>query len=248
MEIANLKKASSDISSYSHAVSSNSPTTQPASAVHHPHTVNNSKSAKLVHSNPVSSTRTTNDTDRKQNIVIYGIPECPKGTPRYDRFHMDDQSATKVISTILPTFTSLGINDCYRLGRYDDSKPRSRPILVKLNRASDVSQILAKKSMLYSSAFRVHPDLPPAERKALSLLLLERKDLITSNVDKKTIKIHNSCLYINDKLHASVSDGSLLRHPTLGDHSAELQDIAKGASTTSPSSSSTTVDGSIPKQ
>ena len=240
-ELASLKKSSTNSISYSQAVSNNLPAVQ--SSVHPV-----DKPEKL-HRNPVSPTPTVIARDRKQNVVIYGIPECPKGTHRHERIHLDDQSASKVISTMLPTFTSLGIKDCFRLGKYDDTKPRPRPLLVQLNRVSDVSQILAKRSKLYSSTFRVHPDLPPAERKTLSLLLSERKHLIACNTDKKVIKIRNHCLYVNNKLHASVFDGTLQKHPTLGDHSAELQHIAVCASaTTSTSPSEVKPDQSIPNQ
>ena len=89
--------------------------------------------------------KTTRERDRKQDVVIYGIAECPKGTHCYECFNMDDQSATNVLSTLLPTFSHLSIKDCSHLGKYDENKSRPRPLLVQLHRANDASQILAKR-------------------------------------------------------------------------------------------------------
>ena len=47
--------------------------------------------------------------DRKFNLVMYGIPESPSGTLRSHRVESDEQSATRAIRKIVPTFTHLSI-------------------------------------------------------------------------------------------------------------------------------------------
>ena len=120
----------------------------------------------------------------------------------------------------------MSVKDCSRLGKYDENKSRPRPLLVQLHRANDASQILAKRSSLASSAVQIFPDLSPAERKTRSLLLAERRTLIASNIDRKSVKICGNYLYVNNLLHASVNNGVLQKHPTLGDVSPKLQNLA----------------------
>ena len=80
--------------------------------------------------------------DRKQNVAIRGILECPKNTCHHNRILQDDQLAAKVISSIIPTFSSVGIKECTCtcLGRYVASNPWPRSLLIQLLRACDVSQ------------------------------------------------------------------------------------------------------------
>ena len=174
------------------------------------------------------------DFDRKLNIVISGIAECPKGTHRYDRFNMDEQSVVKVLTSLVPTLSPQSIKDCYRLGKYRESNHHPRPLLVQLNRTRDVSHILAKRGSLSSPGIRIKPDLSADERKSLSLLLAERKALIDSNMPRSAIKIRENRLYVNNLLHASVSDGALLKHPTLGDLSPRLHHFASQSSSPLP--------------
>ena len=133
---------------------------------------------------------------------------------------MDEEAVASSITTILPSFNTLCIKDCYRLGRYVQDSPHPRPILVELIYANDVLQILSKRfSLPPSSHFSIKPDLSLEERKSLSLLLAERRNLIdNSNHDKRLIKIRTSCIYINERLHARVVNGVIQLSHTLADH------------------------------
>lgn len=95
--------------------------------------------------------------DRKQNVAIRGILECPKNTRRHNRILQDDQLAAKVVSSIIPTFSSFGIKECTCtcLGRYVASNPWPRSLLIQLVRACDVSQTLANHGTLFSSSYYV---------------------------------------------------------------------------------------------
>ena len=53
---------------------------------------------------------------RKGNVVLSGIPECPHGTPRLDRFVRDQDSAVSILSSVCSSITSQSIKDLFRLG------------------------------------------------------------------------------------------------------------------------------------
>ena len=59
----------------------------------------------------------------------------------------------------------------------------------------------------------VCPDLSSSDEVALSLLLKERRSLITSGVDSRHIKIKQNCLYSQGHLHGKVVDGSFVPEP-----------------------------------
>ena len=55
---------------------------------------------------------------RKFNVVIYGIKECQKGTPRHVRTTNVTNSAGDIIQDICPNISNQGIHDTVRLGSY----------------------------------------------------------------------------------------------------------------------------------
>ena len=129
---------------------------------------------------------------------------------------MDEEAVATSISTVLPSFNTLRIKDCYRLGRYVQNSLHPRPILVELIYANDVLQILTKRFSLPSTCnFSIKP---LEERKSLSLLLAERRKLIASSHDKRSIKIRNNCIYIDERLHTKVVNGLIQLSHTLADH------------------------------
>jgi len=137
--------------------------------------------------------------DRKFNVIVYGIDECPKGTPKHARSESDLRSVISVLSKVDNSVESLSIRDVYRLGRYNSNPTHPRPILVKFIRAADVSSILSKKGSL-SHPLVVKPDLSPEERRRDSVLLKERWSLIQSGIPRSDIKIRESRLYVRKKL------------------------------------------------
>ena len=61
--------------------------------------------------------------DKKFNVVIYGIEECPKGTPKHERFNRDLENIMTVISSV-DTDSSIqpqSIRDHFRLGKFKNS-------------------------------------------------------------------------------------------------------------------------------
>ena len=56
--------------------------------------------------------------DRKFNIVIYGLKESSKGIPRHNRICNDVQSVSETIKSLCPELTEQAVCDCIRLGKY----------------------------------------------------------------------------------------------------------------------------------
>ena len=140
------------------------------------------------HFTPITHHPQRNHPDCKFNIVLYGVDECPQGTPRAGRFESDLGCAVAVLSTIDSTIQPQSIIDCYRLGKFLLQKSRPRPILIKLIRISDVSKILLKKGSL-PQPYLIKPDMSLEERLIESALLKERWHLIQSGVARNSIKI-----------------------------------------------------------
>ena len=73
--------------------------------------------------------------------MIYGIDECSKGTPKKERLNNDLDKVTSII-------TQEEIRDILRLGKYHEQLKQPCPLLVKLNRSSDVPVLLSKARSL----------------------------------------------------------------------------------------------------
>ena len=129
----------------------------------------------LISTNPTSANKLIKiaDVDRNLNIVIYGVKECPKGTYKFNRAMVDLKSVTSIISKLDRSINEYLIRDSLRLGRYQEKAERPRPLLVKFNRAADVSKVLSKRNRLDKS-FIIKPDLSPTDRAQEALLLKER--------------------------------------------------------------------------
>ena len=138
--------------------------------------------------------------DRKFNVIVFGLPEHPKGTSSdcVERNSLDEEAIARSIQQQVPLFILANIRDSYRLGKYKDSQERPHPILVTLNRASDSSTILSKRSQgdVYFKS-----DLPPEVRHTQYLLRKERKSLIDKGLAKRgSIRLRRNNLYIGGKL------------------------------------------------
>ena len=161
--------------------------------------------SKAIHAQPTSSQASTHSSDRKSNVVVYGVEECRPNTPHGARLQRDTITVSKIFGSMNTEIEPSQILDCYRLGKYKLLQSRPRPILVKLQRAIDASSILANRASLKSPVF-IKPDLAPTEQKIESILLKERWTLIQAGHDRKSIKINsrNCTLYLNNKAYGKV--------------------------------------------
>ena len=162
-----------------------------------------------VSSNPrgsLPSTRQpprTHGSDRNFNLIVSGIEESAPGTTRRDRLAHDNNKLSTLLSFLLPNFSDQSVRDCSRLGRY--LRDRTRPLLVVLNRSCDVSTVLSNKSRLADRPnIKINRDLSPSLRKTRSVLLTQRRHLISSGIDRSNIKIGKNELYVNGHKHGLV--------------------------------------------
>ena len=156
--------------------------------------------------------------------MLYGVNECEVGTSRFDRARHDLNFISSTFSKIDPDFNNLSIRDHFRLGKFSpDNKPR--PILVKLNRASDVSGILRGRRSL-DHGIHIKPDMTPRERFIESLLLKERRSLIELGCDRTSIKISNSKLFLNNQLYGQVVEDGFVKSSGLPDVASLLRDMS----------------------
>lgn len=176
-----------------------------------------------------TSPRDSSSRDRKFNLIIHGVQEPCKGTPKHQRVMKDFADVCELLSKLVTNISADSIRDSYRLGKY---KPeRNRPIMVKFVRCHDVIAILSSKSKLSAqSGVSIKPDLTPQERQSESLLLKERRALINSGVDRKAIKIRGNALFVNLEKHGSVINSTLQRVSPI-----TLNDLQVGESSLSPS-------------
>ena len=94
------------------------------------------------------------------------------------------------------------------MGKYSPSHVRPRPLLVKLLRTTEVSVILSNRSKLTKSKVYIKPYMTPSERNSESILLKERKSLISSGANPKDIKVKSNKLLLNGSVYGSVQGSS----------------------------------------
>ena len=164
--------------------------------------------------------------ERKFNVIIYGIKECKKGTPRHMRMNKDMKSVSEIIQSICPDITCQAIRDSVRLGRYTEG--RNRPLLAKLNRSCDVLSILASRQKLVQSetpGVFIKPHQSPHERSTEATLLRQRRLLIESGTDKKDIAIRGNSIFIRKSKYGSANASDFKPHtPTIPSDSKETND------------------------
>ena len=187
-----------------------------------------SRSSEIAGSRTVS--RASPRKERKFNVVFSGLAECPSGTPRSTRLSQDLDKVKDVLSNHCNLPSSCHqIRDCLRLGRYNSERSYPRPLLVTFSRVFDVQAVLSKRGSL-SDSIAVKPDLSAEERAIEGILLRERWALIQSGVQKNSIKIRNSGLFVDGTLHGSVTGSSFVRSTNGGTDDQSSTNLPTGSS------------------
>ena len=125
--------------------SSPDPVTINATSVDSNVTNTHSKPPHTAHDNKPSQTSTQYE-DKKYNIVMYGIKECPPKTSKTDRLENDLQSIINEFVKVELSIQASSIKDCFRLGKYKPDALRPRPILIKFLRSAEPTVALSKIS------------------------------------------------------------------------------------------------------
>lgn len=143
------------------------------------------------------------------NLIFKGIEECSKGTPWSDCRNHNMDEVVSVSSSIYTSIQRRSIRDLRRLGEYDEL--RARPILVTFFSSRDVSNILDKRKCL-SRPHSIEMQLTPKKYLQTKVLKEERWRLMQTGVDRKSIKIRNSSIFIEDQLHGNLDPNNVYQH------------------------------------
>ena len=141
--------------------------------------------------------------DRKFCVVVYGLNENPKGTPKHCRISNDVKSASELNQPLCPELTEQSIRDCSRLGKY--TSDHNWPLLIQLFRSCDASSILLnRRTLVQTPKVFIKPYMSHKERTTESTLLRERRSLINSGIERSSIRLHGNTLYVNKKKYGYI--------------------------------------------
>jgi len=192
----------------------------------------NSGTKQPLNDPSVPVTTTKPDTARKFNIILFGLDECSKGTKKMEREKSDISNVSTVLTDLDDSIQSHAIRDTIRLGKYNPSG-RPRPLLVTLNRSSDVNIIQSKRAQV-KAPFVIKPDLSREARITESHLLKVRWSLIQAKTPKVDIKIRGNKIYVKGQLYGQAdSSGFTLIEPP---RSTSSNNMDTSSTTTSSSS------------
>ena len=149
------------------------------------------------------------ESNRKFNVVMFGIGECRQGAYRSERLAHDLSKVESVLTVIDGSLKSSSIKDCFRLGKYRADQAKPRPILVKFVRIEEVLKVLSNRWAV-KSPIAVKPDMTRDERVRESTLLKHRWTLIQSGVPKQAIKISRAKIFVNNVEYGSFSQSGFV--------------------------------------
>ena len=101
--------------------------------------------------------------EKKFNVVVYGIEESPPETKKESQSQHDLQHLITSLSVIDSSIEPHPVKDFHRLGKFKPGNKKPRPLLVKFLRSTDTANVLRNKAQL-SSPIYIKPDLTPEER------------------------------------------------------------------------------------
>lgn len=192
-----------------------------------------------------SALSSPNFTDKKFNIIMYGIKESPPKTSKVNRLDHDLQCIANAFAKVELPIETNSIRDCFRLGKFKHDAQRPRPILIKFLRSTEVTMALSKIAD-FQAPVVIKPDLTPEERKIESFLLKERWSLTQLGFEKTRIKIRNKSILVDNKLYGQFKDSQFCRsqfNPPLNlnrQTGATPQSVSQPSSSQPPSSEQTT--------
>ena len=163
--------------------------------------------ASNIPANKKPNTSSISPSDRKFDILLYGIQECPSTQTRPQHMKSDLQNALQELSSLNDSINANSIKDIFRLGKFKKDQNRPRPLLIKFLCATDAFSVLANSNQL-KSPVSIKPDNSPEDREIDKILLGVRWSLIQKGTDRKSIKIRNKCLYVKNDLHGKIENGT----------------------------------------
>jgi len=170
--------------------------------------LSNTSTSIIYHQHLNTTTTTVQPADRKFNLVIYGISECPNGTSRADRVKYDIDKSVSTLSKINNDINANSVRDCLRLGKFKKDQNHPCPLLLKLNCTVDVISVLSNLGANVDKTIAIKPDMTHEEKQKEAVLLKERWSLLQSGVNKADIKIKFGSIFVKGKKHGYVSNST----------------------------------------
>ena len=154
---------------------------------------------------PNTGTRQVPRSDCSLNMVIFGIPESMKGTPRHVRSADDLTSVTKLDASILEFFIRIWC----RLEKFFDPACSHHPVLGKFNQVNNVSRVLSKRISLPPCVVIIL-DKTPEQCLQEAVLLTKRWHFIHSGTSREEINSEaascTSTMVFMAKLFVQITD------------------------------------------
>ena len=144
------------------------------------------------------------------NIVAYGINKSPPKTSKPDRIKHDLTNLLSILNAVNPSIQNSSIKDLYRLGKFNQSQSRPRPILVKFLCRIDVTTTLSNTNQVKKPVI-IKADMSKHERKVESMLLQEHRKLIQQGTNRKDITIRKNEISVGKLLYGKVIDQKFVR-------------------------------------
>ncbi len=184
-------------------------------------------SPHLIHQETPGSER--EDRNHKFKLIVYGIKESPKGTPRTDRIKKDSDTISELLQDVDESVPQQSVRDCIRLGQYNES--RNRPVMIEFTRARDVTSNRRNLSR--------HPEISiitKDQRKVESILLKKRWELINnSECERHQVRIKGNSLFVKYKKHGSVRNFEYVNNSNSIDDTSEITPLVPTEGTNPPS-------------
>jgi hypothetical protein len=130
---------------------------------------------------------------KRNNIIVYGIPEPNNETPA------DITRAIEGLSNSLK-IAKIDIDDAFRLGKHLSGK--TRPLLIKLLRYREKQNIFKAATALKGTSISISNDKTKEARIAEAALRRKRIEILKDR-PKVNIRIRNHKLYIRDGSHTT---------------------------------------------
>jgi len=85
------------------------------------------ETSKAIHVQLKSSQTSSQPSDRKPNVAVYGVEESPPNTPCGACLQKDTVAVSKIFGSLNIEIEPSQILDCYRLEKYKLIQPRPEP-------------------------------------------------------------------------------------------------------------------------
>lgn len=137
----------------------------------------------------------------RRSVIVKGVEEHSKNTRKSTRKKNDLDSAVCILSSLNPEIDHKSISDTKRLGHFHPP----RPMLVKLRKEEDVATVLHRRG----PSSHIDPYKNKDELEKDVILRENKRSLVDSGMDPRSIKLSPPFLMVNNELHGYVDSDNI---------------------------------------